>query len=164
MTRKHICEAPERLNSRISLYGRIVCSAAIVVTLLVGTVTAQDLDPRRYVNLSTGQNFLAGIYSYSEGDANMSPSLTLEDAFLRVDGPTVTYLRTIDIGGKTSSLDVYLPYVCASGSAVLDGERLNRSVCGQGDTSIRISPNFTGAPAMELSEFERKKKELVGRC
>jgi hypothetical protein len=143
------------------MYGRIVCSAAIVGALLVGTATAQDLDPRRYVNLPTGQNFLAGIYSYSEGDVNVSPSLPLEDAFLRIDGPAVTYLRTIDIGGKTSSLDVYLPYVCASGSAVLDGERLNRSVCGQGDTNIRISYNFTGAPAMELSEFERKKEELV---
>ena len=92
---------------------------------------------------------------------NASPSLPLEDAFLRVDGPAITYLRTIDIGGKTSSFDVYLPYFCVSGSAVLDGERQNRSICGQGDTKIRISYNLIGARAMELSEFERKQKKTV---
>ena len=34
----------------------------------VGTVNSQDLDPRRYVNLPVGQNFLAGAYTYSEGE------------------------------------------------------------------------------------------------
>jgi hypothetical protein len=144
-----------------ALCGRLARSATITGILLAGSVTAQDLDPRRYVNLPVGQNFLAGAYSYSEGDVNVSPSLPLEDAFLSIVGPTVAYARTIDIGGKASSFDVYLPYLCASGSAVLDGERLDRTVCGRGDTSIRISYNFIGAPAMGLSEFAKKEKEVV---
>ena len=134
---------------------------AFVRLFLFGSVEAQDLDPRRYVNLPTGQNILAIAYSYSRGDVNVSPSLPLEDAFLTIEGGAMAYARTMAIGGNSTSFDAYLPYVCASGSVVLGGERLNRNVCGQGDISIRINYNFIGAPAMELSEFVNKKKEVV---
>lgn len=74
---------------------RITVSLLIVAVLLAGSVDAQDLDPRRYVNVPVAQNFVGLGFTYSEGDVNVSPSV---------------------------------PYVCASGSAVLDGERLSRDV------------------------------------
>ena len=87
--------------------------AALAGILLVGAAKSQDLDPRRYVNLPVGQNFLAGAYTYSEGDVNVSPSIPLDDAFLRIDGPAVVYARTFSIAGNLASVDVLLPYVCA---------------------------------------------------
>lgn len=136
-------------------------TVAIVALLLGGAANPQDLDPRRYVNLPVGQNFLAGAYSYSEGDVNVSPSIPLEDAFLHIDGPAVAYLRTFAIAENSASIDVFLPYVCAEGNALLDGARVGRTVCGQGDTRLRISYNFVGAPAVKLSDFAKQKKGIV---
>ncbi len=140
---------------------KVTVAYAIVRLFLFGSAEAQDLDPRRYVNLPTGQNILAIAYSHSEGDVNVSPSLPLKNAFLTIEAGALAYARTMDIGGKASSFDAFLPYACASGSVVLDVAPLNRTVCGQGDTTLRITYNFIGAPAMELSEFVKKGKEVV---
>ena len=134
---------------------------AVIAILLLGQATAQDLDPRRYTNIPVGQNFLALAFSYSEGDVNFSSSIPLSDANIRIDGPALAYLRTFAIAGKSASVDVLLPYACIAGSAVLDGERASRDVCGLGDTALRVRYNFFGAPAAELREFVRQKKTTV---
>ena len=141
--------------------GWIARYAGLAGILLIGTANSQDLDPRRYVNLPVGQNFLAGLYSYSEGDVNVSPSIPLDDAFLRIDGSVVAYARTFSIAGNSASVDAFLPYVCAAGNALLDGERISRTVCGQGDARLRINYNFVGAPGVELRDFVKQKKGNV---
>lgn len=138
-------------------------------TLLIATIAifplnsanAQDLDPRRYTNIPVGQNFLALAVMYSEGDLAFAPSVPLTDARIRVDGPALAYLRTFAIAGKSASFDVLLPYGCVAGSAVLDGERASREVCGLADSALRVSYNFIGAPAAELPQFVRQKKATV---
>jgi len=137
----------------------VACASAGI--LLFGSAEAQDLDPRRYINLPVGQNFLRTAYGHSEGDVNVAPSLPLKDAVLTLDGVSLAYLRTMDVGGKASSFDAYLPYLCAVGSADLNGERDNRNICGQGDAWIRIGYLFFGAPAMAMSEFVKAEKEMV---
>ncbi len=134
---------------------------AVIAILILGQATAQDLDPRRYTNIPVGQNFLALAFSYSEGDVNFSSSIPLSDANIRIDGPALAYLRTFALAGKSASVDVLLPYACVAGSAVLDGERASRDVCGLGDTALRVSYNFFGAPAAELRDFLHQKKTIV---
>jgi len=129
--------------------------------MLFCSAEAQDLDPRRYVNLPVGQNFAVLNFSYSTGDVNFSPSVPIEDAQLSMNAATLVYLRTMDLGGKAASFDVNMPYVCTSGSAVSNGERIYRDVCGTGDAGVRLTYNFVGAPALGLSEFIKKEKELV---
>ena len=139
----------------------ISIALGVFITLLFGTAEAQDLDPRRYVNLPVGQNFLRLGVGYSTGDVNLTPSVPLEDAELTINAASLAYLRTMDLGGKAASFDAYVPYGCASGSAVSDGERIYRDVCGTGDALVRLTYNFVGAPALGLSEFVKKEKELV---
>jgi hypothetical protein len=134
---------------------------AVIAVFLLGQATAQDLDPRRYINIPVGQNFLALAFLYSEGDVNVSSSIPLSDAKIRIDGPALAYLRTFSIAGKSASVDVLLPSACVAGSAVLDGERVSRDVCGLGDTALRVSYNFYGAPAVELRDFVRQNKTTV---
>ena len=139
----------------------IAAALGVVIILLLGNAEAQDLDPRRYVNLPTGQNFLRFAFGYSEGDVNVTPSVPLEGAFLSMNAVSLAYMRTMNLGGKAASFDAYVPHVCASGSAVLDGERLYREVCGLGDALLRFTYNFAGAPALELSDFVKRERELV---
>jgi hypothetical protein len=139
----------------------VAVACASVGFLLFGNAEAQDLDPRRYINLPVQQNFLRVAYGHSDGDVNVAPSLPLEDAALTIDGVSLAYLRTMDIGGKVSTFDAYLPYFCASGSAIRKGEYQSRSICGQGDAWVRFSYMFFGAPAVELREFAKTEKEVV---
>jgi len=133
----------------------------VIAMLLIGNANAQDLDPRRYTNIPVGQNFLALAFVYSEGDVFFSSSAPLTDAKIRVDGPAIAYLRTFSIAGKSASVDISLPYACVAGSALLNGERASRKVCGLADTAFRLSYNFIGAPATELREFARRKRTTV---
>ena len=146
--------------SGIQLYrNRLIL--VITAMLLFSNANAQDLDPRRYTNIPLGQNFLALALVYSEGDVNFSSSVPLTDAKIRVDGPALAYVRTFAIAGKSASVDVLLPYACVAGSAVLNGERASREVCGLADTALRVSYNFIGAPAIELRDFARRKRTTV---
>lgn len=142
-------------------HNRATLSIAAIAIFLLNSANAQDLDPRRYTNLPVGQNFLALVFVYSEGDVNFAPSVPLTDASIRIDGPALAYVRTFAIAGKSASFDVLLPYGCVTGSALRDGERARRDVCGLGDSALRVSYNFFGAPAAEFPEFVRQKKSTV---
>ena len=135
--------------------------ALTAVIVLLGHANAQDLDPRRYVNLPIDQNFIAIAYAYSEGDVNVSPSSPLSDASIRVNGPAFVYLRTFGFAGNASSFDALVPYTCANGSAVVNGERLSRKICGPADVKLRLSYNFVGAKAVGLREFAKQPKGVV---
>jgi hypothetical protein len=137
----------------------LIAFAAVIVFL--GHANAQDLDPRRYVNLPIDQNFIAIAYAYSEGDVNVAPSSPLSDAAIRVNGPAFVYVRTFDLAGNAGSFDALVPYTCANGSAVFNGERRSRNVCGPGDLKLRLSYNFVGAKAVSLREFAKQPTSVV---
>ncbi len=148
---------PSRVMRRF-LKGLVI----VVVTILVfSNLNAQDLDPRRYTNIPIAQNFLVLAFLYSDGDVNFAASAPLSEARIRIDGPALAYLRSFAIAGKSASVDMLLPYVCVAGSALLNGERASREVCGLGDAALRVSYNFVGAPATELRDFSRRKRTTV---
>jgi len=123
--------------------------------------TAQDLEPRRYINVPVAQNFVRTAIGYSWGEVNISPGLPLTGGDLSMVGTSVAYLRTLNVGGKASSFDAYLPVICADGSSVIANIRQERSTCGQGDARLRFTYNFIGAPALDLNEFIGRKREMV---
>lgn len=133
----------------------------LVASALCDHANAQDLEPRKYINFPVGQNFLRVAGGYSSGEVELTPGLVLTDADLSLAGTSVAYLRTMDIGDKASSIDMYMGYFCASGSAVLNGAREDRRVCGNGDAKLRFTWNFIGAPALPMSEFVKRSKEIV---
>ena len=150
------------MRSQIGRKLRSIATTLVVLVLLSpGNAGAQDLDPRRYINLPVSQNFLRVALGYSDGEVNVSPGIPVEGANLTVTGFSLGYLRSMNLGGKVASFDVHIPRLCATGSGVLDGEQLSRDTCGAGDANVRLTYNFFGAPALELSEFAKRKKEVV---
>ena len=142
---------------------RVKCGliALAAVIAFLGHANAQDLDPRRYVNLPIDQNFIAIAYAYSEGDVNVSSSSPLSDASIRVNGPAFVYVRTFGLAGNAASFDALVPYTCANGSALFNGERRSRNICGPGDVKLRLSYNFVGAKAVSLRDFAKEPTSVV---
>lgn len=121
----------------------------------------QDLEPRAYSNIPVGLNFVLAGYAFTEGGVLFDPSVPLENAEIKVHGALFAYARSIKIGNMSGKVDVVLPYASLSGTADFEGNRVSRDVNGLGDSRIRMSMNFIGAPALALSEFKDYKQDLI---
>jgi hypothetical protein len=135
----------------------------VVIVLLAGIsiANAQDLEPRAYTNIPTGLNFIAAGYAYTAGGVIFDPTIPLDNANIKVHGAVLAFARSIKVGGMSGKVDIILPYAWLSGSAEINGEKVYRDISGFGDTRLRMSVNFFGAPALPLSGFKDYKQDLV---
>jgi hypothetical protein len=92
-------EAASRKSGHRSLFGKAMFAGAIFQLLLVGSIEAQDLDSRHYVNLPSNQNFFRIAYGLASGGVNITPTLPLQDADLIIKGGSIAYMRSLDLGG-----------------------------------------------------------------
>ena len=124
-------------------------------------LVAQELDPRSYIDLPTGQNFFGALYVYTEGDIYTSPDIPVENLTLEIDGPAFAYARTFELFGNSSKIDIVGGQACSYGEAVYLGEDVSRKYCGMTDTRVRLNYNFYGAKAKTMSEFVKHPKGVV---
>jgi hypothetical protein len=128
-------------------------------------IHAQSLEPRLYSNIPTQLNFLVLGYGYSQGDVLVDPTLPIKDLNARIHMPIFAYVRSINLWGKSSKLDILIPYAFLSGSGKLEGEdeARRRSISGFGDPMVRLTVNLLGAPALSLKEFMSfQQKTILG--
>ncbi len=121
----------------------------------------QELEPRAYLNLPVGLNFLVAGYGYTAGGVLFDPAVPLENANIKIHGTVLAYARSVNILGMSGKIDAILPYAWLSGTADIQGQPVSRDVSGMGDPRVRISVNFLGAPALPLSAFKDYRQNLV---
>jgi hypothetical protein len=140
----------------------LVTALAICSLVASGTtVRAQSIEPRSYSNAPVGVNFLVGGYAYTRGGLAFDSSLPLTDPNLVTSSAVLGYAKTLDLWGKSSKFDVIVPYGWLSGTANYLGDPVQREVNGLGDTLLRLSVNFYGAPALSLREFRSYQQDLI---
>jgi hypothetical protein len=154
-------------NSKLHMYRRtrniILISTFIFLTFLfkVSPAYCQDLEPRAYTNIPVGLNFVVAGYAYSAGGVLFDPAVPLDNANIKIHGTVFAYARSIKIGRMSGKIDMIVPYAWLSGTAEFQGDPVSREVSGFGDSRIRMSVNFIGAPALPLSGFKDYKQDLV---
>ena len=122
---------------------------------------AQDIEPRTYSNAPVGVNFLIGGYAYTRGALQFDSALDLTDAHLKTWNAVLGYARVFALGGKAATLDVIVPYTGLSGTAVYQGDPVERNVNGFANPAMRLCWNFYGAPALALDEFRGWQQDVV---
>jgi hypothetical protein len=135
--------------------------ALFACSIFLGDVSAQELEPRQYVNLPMGLNFFVTGYTLSDGGVVVDPSIALENAAIEIDGPLVGYARSLALARMSGRLDAGLARVCLDGSADFQGQRVTRDVCGLTDAKLRFSVNLKGAPALSMEEFAAYRQNWV---
>ncbi len=131
----------------------------LVATLLAaGSAAAQELEPRAYRTLPKGLNFVIIAYRFSTGNVVTDPTLPLEDLKVDLQVPTVGYLRSFGILGRSASLTATVPYAFMSGSARFNDQPVSDSRSGAGDMRLRLAVNLLGGPALSPQEFARYKQ------
>lgn len=134
---------------------------AVLLLLGVSSVSAQELEPRKYTNLPVGVNFVGAGYAYTAGGVSFDPSIPLDNANIKINGPVLAYVRSIKIGGMSGRVNMALPYAWLSGSADYEGNRVSRDVSGLGDTRLGLTVNIVGAPPLSLSEYSSYNQDLI---
>ncbi|MFV2058414.1 MAG: transporter [Thiohalomonadales bacterium] len=122
---------------------------------------SQELEPRSYINIPVGLNFVALAYGYTDGDIYTAPSVPIEDLALRVDGPLLAYGYTFGMFGRSTKFDFSVGRMCGFASAIFEGDNISRKFCGVTDTKVRLNYNFYGSPALTLKEFGTYKRDIV---
>ena len=142
-------------RSAISLLAACLLSAAW------SNASAQEIEPRAYSNAPIGVNFLVVGYAYTEGGLAFDPAAPLTEPELSTSGPVMAFARSLELFGKSAKFDIIAPAAKLSGSALLNGEPVERNVDGFFDTRFRVSVNLLGAPALSLKEFAGYKPDLI---
>lgn len=135
--------------------------AARILSAACSNAGAQEIEPRAYSNAPVGVNFLVVGYAYTEGGLSFDPSLPVTDPQLSTSGPMLGFARPIALWGKSAKIDAIIPAASLSGTALLDGEPIERNVDGLADARFRLSVNLLGAPALGLKEFAGYKPDTI---
>ncbi len=122
---------------------------------------AQELEPRQLSNIPVGMNYLLLGYGFASGNILLDSSLPIEDLNANLHTGIGAYVRTIDFFGLSGKIDVIVPYANGDWTGLLEGQDTSTARSGLGDPRIRLSFNFSGAPALSLSEFKNYKQETV---
>jgi len=144
-------------NTHNSEWGRFAF-LAVLFLLICNQSSAQDLEPRRWSHLPSGLNVIGVGASGMDGDIFLDPVLRAEDVTFELYGVGATYVRTFEWFGKSSRIDVLVPYANGRWEGLLDGEYKVRRVHGLSDPRIRISMNLYGAPPLSGKEFAQYRR------
>ncbi len=126
---------------------------------------AQELAPRAYWPAPEGTNVLVAGYQNSTGDIVTDPALPIEGVESDIDFAQVSYQRTLNLFGRTTNLQLNLPYTRGLTEGFVEGEFRRRQISALADARVRVSVNLHGAPSMDAAEFQAlraKPRTIVG--
>jgi len=122
--------------------------------LMSGSCFAQEITPRAYWPAPEGTKLLILAYGHQAGDVITDAALPIEDAESRSDSVILGYQQTFNLMGRTTNLQVELPFASGSTRANLEGLPARRDVSGMGDIAATLAINLLGSPSQTPEEFQ----------
>jgi hypothetical protein len=134
----------------------------LLFALLGSTLSyAQELEPRRWSHLPVGANFMGVGGVYTDGSIKDMPSLQLRNVDSEVYTGALSYVRVLDVFGKSGRIDVLLPYSAVRWDGLLRDEPAAARKRGFNDPRIRFAVNVLGSPAQRGKDFVRNYSDTI---
>jgi len=133
----------------------------LLTLYLPAALQAQELQPRSFYNLPVAETFLAVGAVRADGEVSPAPSSPLQDVDITIDIGVIGLAHTFALAGKSAKIDIGGARTCYEGSAVFQGEIAKARRCEYMDATAKLTWNFYGAPALDLSEYRKWKQGLV---
>lgn len=133
----------------------------VIFLFFIGTVVAQDLDPRSYVWVPVRANVAISGFAFSSGAVVTDPTAPLDNLKVKVETPSLGYMRSFGLLGKTATAFAVLPYSFVQGSADINGQYASRTFSGISDMRMRLSVLLLGAPATPVTGFAKVKQKTI---
>lgn len=121
---------------------------------------ATELEPRLWSHLPIGTNFAGVAYAYTDADISFDPVLSLEDVEMELQTWGAKYIRTFELFGKSTRIDLTQAYQEGKWTGLLDGVPASTSRSGLSDTFLRLSVNLYGAPPLSGKKFAAYRSEV----
>jgi hypothetical protein len=135
--------------------GAALLLALLVMGLMGASSLAQELTPRAYWPAPKGTKVVTFAYQYSTGDILMDPSLPVVGVDSRINVTQFSYLQTINLAGRTASVQFSAPYSWGTTEGAVDGVDRSRYIAGWADARARLSVNLLGAPTLDKAAFQQ---------
>jgi hypothetical protein len=132
----------------------------LIFAVLLGTALpaavaiAQQLAPRAYWPAPRGTRVIGFVYQYSGGDILVDPSLPVAGVDSSINALQVSYTQTISLAGRSSNLQLTVPYTWSTTTGFVEGAQRSRSLAAMGDAKAQLSVNLWGAPSMDAAGFQ----------
>jgi hypothetical protein len=140
-----------------------ITAALFTLCLLSRLASAQGLSPRAYVISPIHSNAVTLTYTLQDGNIVFDQTIPITGSQGRIGTETATIFHSLDLFGRSANLNVSLPYAIGHFQATVNGEPLTVYRSGLSSTTIRLSANLFGAPAMTPAEYAKwHQKLLVG--
>lgn len=120
-------------------------------------MAAQDLEPRAYTASPIGSDFAVAGVTRSSGDVLFDPTIPFTDFHAKLHSAFMGGGTTFNLLGRTALALAVVPYAIGSGAGKVDEQALSVSRSGLADSRFKLSVNFVGGRAMNLSQFSQTK-------
>lgn len=126
---------------------------------LSATAWSQEIEARRWSHLPIGANFGGGGYASTMADVAFDPVLLLDNVEMKMNSFPMRYLRSFELMGKSSRVELWQAYHDARWEGTLNGVPSSTSRSGWSDMTLRLAVNLIGAPPLKGKEFSQYRVE-----
>jgi hypothetical protein len=119
-----------------------------LLCLLSRLISAQGLSPRAYVISPIHSNAVTPTYTLQDGNIVFDASVPITGSTGRIGTETATLFHSFNFFSRSANINISLPYSLGHFQAIVNDEPIKLYRSGLDSTTIRLSANLFGAPAM----------------
>jgi hypothetical protein len=157
--------APPRAPGALRRLGQCTLTPRLVLTAAMLCAAhlahAQELNPRAYVITPVGINVINLGYSHLEGNPDLGGAAPITDAHGSVDLTALGYYRGFGFLGRSANFALGIPYGVGNFSGAVSDVPKHVRRSGFLDSSLRLSVNLVGGPAMEPEKFATWRQDIL---
>lgn len=128
--------------------------------VMMNTVSAQDLEPRRWTPLPAGATILGMGYGHISGEVGFDPVLEIEDAKVKRDFFILNYTQYFSLEGQLMRFDALVPFQKVQWDGILSKEPASDQRTGMGDPLLRLSINLMDATTLASKKSDDPQKTI----
>jgi hypothetical protein len=133
-----------------------------VLSIAVGSLSlAQELEPRAFSPNPTGVNYVIVGFSRSSGGVLFDPSIPVTNVNAEFSAAVLGYGHTFGIFGRSATAALVTPYAWGGATGNVGDIQHSIERSGVADSSVQLSVNLIGGPALSPAEFSRRAPETT---
>jgi len=142
---------------------RILIALLMLMVAWSLQVRGQELSPRAYFITPVNANGITLIGSFYTGGVNFNGTIPITGATGTYGIPIFSYYHSFGVLGRSANFSGVLPYAVGHFQGAVLGTQMEIYRSGLMDTTLRLSVNLKGGPAMPVAQFAKwKQKTLLG--
>ncbi|HEV8019326.1 MAG TPA: transporter [Steroidobacteraceae bacterium] len=122
---------------------------------------AQSLAPRAYVITPVAANAIIVQDSYLDGSLQFPGGVPITGAHADTNLPSLAYYHSFGVFGRSANVTAVVPYGIGNFEGTVIEAPASAHRTGFLDSSVRLSVNLLGGPAMGTEEFQKWRQDVL---